>query len=65
MNADPLKAKAENLGEARAARICDRLMALDCPEGVRLERSDDGVCLIGKGLRRMMLTDPKLRNFGR
>lgn len=65
MNADLLKAKAEDLGEARAARFCDRLMTLDCPEGARIERSDDGVCLIGKGLRRRMLTDPKLRNFGR
>ena len=65
MNADPLKAKAADLGEARAARICDRLMAWDCPEGVRLERRNEGVCFIGKGLRRRMLTDPKLRNFGR
>ena len=31
----------------------------------QIERNDDGVCLIGKGLRRRMLTDPKLRNFGR
>ena len=65
MNADRLKAKAKALGEVRATRIRDQMMASDCPAGVRLERSGDGVCLIGKGLRRRMLTDPKLRNFGR
>jgi hypothetical protein len=30
-----------------------------------VERSGDGVCLIGKNLRRRMLDDPQLRNFGR
>ena len=65
MNGDRLQARAADLGEARAARIRDQLMALDGPDGVRLEASGDGVCLIGKGLRRRMLTDPKLRSFGR
>ena len=29
------------------------------------ERSGDGICLVGKNLRRRMLYDPQLRNFGR
>lgn len=65
MNEARLHARAQALSEARAARIRDQMMALDCPAGVRLEASGEGVCLIGKGLRRRMLTDPKLRNFGR
>ena len=65
MKDTPLKARAVVLGEARAAQVREQLMASECAEGVRLEASGDGVCLIGKGLRRRMLTDPKLRNFGR
>ncbi len=65
MNGAPLQARAEALGTARAARIRAQLLAANCPEGVRIEPSGDGVTLIGKGLRRRMLTDPTLRNFGR
>jgi hypothetical protein len=30
-----------------------------------VERHGDGICLVGKNLRRRMLDDPQLRNFGR
>ncbi|MCO4092064.1 MAG: hypothetical protein HEQ34_08950 [Sphingorhabdus sp.] len=65
MNADRLTAKADVLGAARVQRISDRLMATDLPQGVRAERSDEGVTLVAKNLRRRMLDDAQLRNFGR
>jgi hypothetical protein len=46
-------------------QISDRLMATDLPQGVRAERSDEGVTLVAKNLRRRMLDDAQLRNFGR
>lgn len=65
MNADRLTAKADVLGAARVQQISDRLMATDLPQGVRTERSDEGVTLVAKNLRRRMLDDAQLRNFGR
>ncbi|WP_397603321.1 hypothetical protein [Sphingorhabdus sp.] len=65
MNGDRLTAKADVLGAARVQRISDRLMVADLPQGVRAERSDEGVTLVAKNLRRRMLDDAQLRNFGR
>jgi hypothetical protein len=65
VNADRLNSRAKALGETRAAQVGDGLMTTDIPEGVRLERTKNGVCLIGKNLRRRMLDDAKLRSFGR
>ena len=65
MNTDRIKAKAAALGESRVEDICDRLMRAPRPTGVDVERSADGICLVGKNLRRRMLDDPQLRNFGR
>lgn len=65
MNADRIKTKAAALGERRVDGLCDQLMQAPRPAGVDVERRGDGVCLIGKNLRRRMLDDPQLRNFGR
>lgn len=65
MNTERLMAKADALGARRAEQLRDRLMATDLPHGVRAERSDEGVTLIGKNLRRRMLDDAQLRSFGR
>ena len=65
MNTDRIKAKAAALGESRVEDICDQLMQAPRPAGVDVERSGDGICLVGKRLRRRMLYDPQLRNFGR
>ena len=65
MNTDRLKAKADVLGATCVQQISDRLMATDLPQGVRAERNGDGVTLVGKNLRRRMLDDAQLRNFGR
>lgn len=65
MNADRITAKAAALGESRVEDICDQLMQVPRPAGVDVERSGNGICLVGKNLRRRMLYDPQLRNFGR
>ena len=65
MNADRINAKAAALGERRVEGLCDQLMHVPRPAGVDVERSGDGICLVGKNLRRRMLNDPQLRNFGR
>ncbi len=65
MNSDRITAKAAALAERRADDICDRLMQAPRPAGVDVERRGDGICLVGKNLRRRMLDDPQLRNFGR
>lgn len=65
MNTDRLKAQADALGERRAERLRNQLLATDLPRGVRVERSGEGVTLIGRNLRRRMLDDAQLRNFGR
>jgi hypothetical protein len=65
MNIERLKAKAEAMGAARVQQVSDRLMAADLPQGVRAERSDEGVILVAKNLRRRMLKDAILRSFGR
>mgnify|MGYP006149260057 FL=1 len=65
MNADRITAKAAALGKRRVDALCDQLMHAPRPAGVNVERSGDGICLVGKNLRRRMLDDPQLRNFGR
>ncbi len=65
MNADRITAKAAALAERRADALCQQLMQAPRPAGVDVERSGNGICLVGKNLRRRMLYDPQLRNFGR
>ena len=65
MNADRMTAKAEALGEARAERLRDQLVVADLPQGVRIEKTAQCVCLVGENLRRRMLEDARIRNFGR
>ena len=65
MNTDRIKSKAAALGERRVDGLCDQLMHVPRPARVDVERSGDGICLVGKNLRRRMLYDPQLRNFGR
>lgn len=55
--------------ERRAAREVqrtkERLFETPVPPGVTAQVGDDGIILSGRNLRRRMLTDPHLRNFGR
>lgn len=65
MNADRMTAKADALGDRRAEQLREQLIKENLPQGVRAERSGEGVTLIGKNLRRRMLNDAVLRSFGR
>lgn len=46
-------------------RAIHRLSQTETPKGVGSEPLDDGVRLSGRGLKRRMIDDPQLRNFGR
>jgi len=55
---------ARRRGEARARDVARRLAeaaAAEAPAGVRVEASDEGVRLSGRGLARRMVTEPALR----
>jgi hypothetical protein len=47
------------------ARTIARLAETPAPPGVYVQAIDGGVVLSGRRLRRRMLTDPQLRNFGK
>jgi hypothetical protein len=47
------------------AKQLGRLAKTPAPPGVTVEATDSGITLSGKHLRRRMLSDPDLRNFGR
>lgn len=55
--------------QAEAARKRDaqiaRLAQVTPPPGITVARSEDGIVLSGKRLRRRLITDPVLRSFGR
>ncbi|MBL0925730.1 MAG: hypothetical protein IBJ12_14855 [Sphingomonadaceae bacterium] len=43
----------------------NRMAEIPAPPGVRVEAMDSGVSVTGKHLRRRLIDDPQLRNFGR
>ena len=61
--------KLSDAGERRAndavAQTITRLANTPTPLGVAAEAFEGGVALTGKGLRRRMIDNPQLRNFGR
>jgi hypothetical protein len=62
---EKLTPAAERRVAAAVKRQIDRLAQMPTPPGVTIETTDSGLTLSGKRLRRRMLTDPNLRNFGR
>ncbi len=62
---EKLTTAAERRVDAAIARQINRLAKTPTPPGVRAEAIDGGIALTGKALRRRMLGDPNLRNFGR
>ncbi len=50
--------------EKRNAQI-ERLAQVTPPPGITITRTEEGVVLSGKRLRRRLITDPALRSFGR
>ncbi len=52
------------VAQKRNAQI-ERLVQVTPPPGITVARSEDGIVLSGKRLRRRFITDPVLRSFGR
>ena len=61
---EKLNPAADRRATQAVERQIDRLAKTPPPPGIAVEATDRGVTLIGKRLRRRLLTDPNLRNFG-
>ena len=62
---DQLNKAARRRGADAVSRRIGLLSETPTPPGVKVETTDKAVLLSGRNLRRRMLTDPLLRNFGR
>lgn len=61
-----LRARAERAGQAAVLAVIARLAReAVLPPDVKVETGEDGLTLSGRGLRRRMLDDPRLRGVGR
>lgn len=60
-----LLSRAQTLAAHRRAAQVERLIADAPPPGITVTRSEEGVVLSGRGLRRRLITDAVLRSFGR
>ncbi len=64
MSLDGLTAHAELIGDRAAQHKRDQIVQrANLPAGVTLSATGDALELSGKGLRRRMIDDPRLRNF--
>lgn len=62
---EKLTAAVDRLAAEAVEHQINRLAQTQPPPGVTVEATDAGLILTGKNLRRRMLNDPNLRNFGR
>lgn len=62
---EKLTQAAERRADDAVVKLINRLAQTPPPPGVTVDAVDDGVSLCGKRLRRRMLNDAQLRNFGR
>ena len=63
---EQILARAQALAEARRKAQRERLASeVPPPPGVTITPTDEGIVLSGKRLRRRLVTDAKLRSFGR
>jgi hypothetical protein len=60
-----LQAAASRSADRLLMRLIARLAARPAPPGVEVKALPDGVELSGKRLKRRMIDDPDLRNFGK
>ena len=60
-----LQEAADRKADWLLMRVIQRLAQSETPKGVDVEPLDDGVCLSGRGLKRRLIDDAQLRNFGR
>jgi hypothetical protein len=59
-----LQAAADRRADQLLMRVIHRLATRPVPPGVEVKALSDGVELSGKRLKRRMIDDPSLRNFG-
>lgn len=59
-----LQAAANRQADRMLMRVIRRLAFRPVPPGVEIKALPDGVELSGKRLKRRMINDPALRNFG-
>ena len=57
--------KAQALAAQKRDAQIARLAQVTPPPGITVARSEDGIVLSGKRLRRRFITDPVFRSFGR
>ncbi len=62
---EKLTAAAERRAAKAVTQTIHHLSTTPTPQGVTAEPVEGGIALTGKALRRRMLSDPSLRNFGR
>lgn len=60
-----LQAAASKSADRLLMRVIRKLAARPVPPGVEVKALPDGVELSGKRLKRRMIDDPQLRNFGK
>jgi hypothetical protein len=60
-----LQAAASRRADRLLMRVIHRLASRRVPPGVEVKALPDGVELSGKQLKRRMIDDPDLRNFGK
>jgi hypothetical protein len=64
MSLEGLIAHAEMVGERAVRRKREQILQnANLPPGVTLSVTEAGLELSGKGLRRRMIDDPRIRNF--
>lgn len=57
--------KAQAVATQKRNAQIERLVQVTPLPGITITRTEEGVVLSGKGLRRRLITDPALRSFGR
>jgi len=57
--------KAQAIATQKRNAQIERLVRVTPLPGITLTRSEEGVVLSGKRLRRRLITDPAVRSFGR
>ncbi len=62
---EKLTKAVDRRADQAVVRTIDRLIEQPVPPGIVAQAGDRGVTLSGRNLRRRMLTDTHLRNFGR
>lgn len=60
-----LRLRGDAIARKRVAVTIARLTARATPKGIRIEALEDRLRLSGRGLKRRVIDDPALRNFGR